>query len=199
MEVTCKAQVQKKSMEVKAWLEGDHVLIRGGDVKWKVAFADLRKVSTENGVLTLDFTGGPVKLELGEPAADKWAKKIMHPPTRMDKLGIKPGTKVHLVGEFEDQFTRETAALMAPAKQSDLLFLAADEVKELKRVAALGKQLQPKSALWVVYPKGSSSPVKQEDVFAAAHAAGLVDSKVCGFSPTHTALKFVIPLAKRPK
>ena len=199
MEVTCKVQYQKKSIEAKCWLEGDHVLVRGGDVKLKVAFADLRKVTTNDGVLTLEFEGGPAKLELGEPAADKWAKKIMNPPTRLDKLGIKPGSKVHLVGEFEDQFTRETSALLASANQSDLVFLAADELSDLKRVAALAKQLQPKSALWVVYPKGKSSAVKQEDVFASAHAAGLVDSKVCGFSATHTALKFVIPVAKRPK
>ena len=199
MEATCKVRYQKKTIEAKSWLEGDHVLIRGGGVNLKLAFADLRKVNTEDGVLTLDFEGGPAKLELGEPGADRWAQKIMNPPTRLDKLGIKPGSKVYLDGEFEEQFTRETAALLVPAKQSDLLFLAADEARDLKRVAALAKQLQPKSALWVVYPKGKSAPLKQEDVFASAHAAGLVDSKVCGFSATHTALKFVIPVAKRPK
>jgi len=79
------------------------------------------------------------------------------------------------------------------------VFLAAQEARDLKRVAALAKQLQPKSALWVVYPKGKAAPLKQEDVFVSAHTAGLVDSKVCGFSTTHTALKFVIPVAKRPK
>jgi hypothetical protein len=201
MEVTCKADYRKKTIEVKAWLEGDHVLVRGsGEVKLKIAFADLRKVTTSEGQLTLEFEGGgPLTLHLGEPAADKWAQKIMHPPTRLDKLGIKPGSKVFLDGLFEEQFTRETAALLASAKQSDLLFLAAEDASGLKRIASIAKQLQPKAALWVVYPKGKSAPVKQEEVFASAHAAGLVDSKVCGFSATHTALKFVIPVAKRPK
>ena len=199
MEATCKVQYQKKTIEAKSWLEGDHVLIRGGDVKLRIAFADLRQVNTKDGVLILDFVGGPAKLELGEPAADKWAQKIMNPPTRLDKLGVKPGSKVYLDGEFEEQFTRETAALLAAAKQSDLVFLAAEEASDLKRVAALAKHLQPKSALWVVYPKGKSAVLKQEDVFESAHSAGLVDSKVCGFSTTHTALKFVIPVAKRPK
>jgi hypothetical protein len=32
---------------------------------------------------------------------------------------------------------------------------------------------------------------------AAGKAAGLVDVKVVGFSPTHTAEKYVIPLAAR--
>lgn len=199
MEATCNATYRKKAVEAKCWLEGDHVLVRAGDVRLKIAFADLRKVNTNDGVLILEFDGGPIQLELGEPVADKWAQKIMNPPTRLDKLGIKPGSRVYLDGEFEDRFTRETSALLAPAKQSDLLFLSAGDSRDLKRVAALAKQLQPKSALWIVYPKGKTAPLKEKDVFASAHAAGLVDSKVCGFSATHTALKFVIPLAKRPK
>ena len=32
---------------------------------------------------------------------------------------------------------------------------------------------------------------------SAGKAAGLVDTKVVAFSPTHTALKFVIPLSRR--
>jgi hypothetical protein len=35
------------------------------------------------------------------------------------------------------------------------------------------------------------------DVIAAGKAADLVDNKVCRFSDTHTALRFVIPLARR--
>ncbi len=35
-------------------------------------------------------------------------------------------------------------------------------------------------------------------VMRAGRAAGLVDVKVVGFSATHTAQKFVIPVAARP-
>jgi len=35
------------------------------------------------------------------------------------------------------------------------------------------------------------------DVITAGRKAGLKDVKVVGFSPSHTALKFVIPLSKR--
>ena len=199
MEATCKVTYQKKSAEAKAWLEGDHVLVRGTEAKLKIAFADLRKVAVKAGVLTLEFEGGPAKLDLGEALAAKWMQKILHPPTRLDKLGVKAGTRVYLNGEFEDAFTREMATLLATPKQSDLLFLAANELAALQGVAMLARQMQPKAALWIVYPKGKSVPLKQEDVFAAGHAAGLVDSKVCGFSATHTALKFVIPVAKRLK
>jgi hypothetical protein len=52
------------------------------------------------------------------------------------------------------------------------------------------------AAMWVVYPKGRQQ-ITEGDVLAAGRAAGLKDVKVVGFSATHTALKFVIPLTRR--
>ena len=49
----------------------------------------------------------------------------------------------------------------------------------------------------MVSPKGKGALVKDTDVMAAAREAGLVDTKVVSFSDTHTALKLVIPVAKR--
>jgi hypothetical protein len=59
------------------------------------------------------------------------------------------------------------------------------------------KRLDPAGALWLVRPKGKDTPVTEGATRAAALAAGLVDVKVAAFSATHTAEKFVIPLAKR--
>jgi len=50
--------------------------------------------------------------------------------------------------------------------------------------------------LWVVYPKGRKE-VTEDDVLGAGRKAGLKDVKVVGFSATHTALKFVVPVGKR--
>jgi hypothetical protein len=50
--------------------------------------------------------------------------------------------------------------------------------------------------LWIGYPKGQKQ-ITENDVIAAGRKAGLKDVKVVGFSPTHTALKFVIPVEKR--
>jgi len=52
------------------------------------------------------------------------------------------------------------------------------------------------AALWVVYPKGQKS-ITETDVIGAGRKAGLKDVKVVGFSASHTALKFVIPLERR--
>jgi hypothetical protein len=48
----------------------------------------------------------------------------------------------------------------------------------------------------VVYPRGCKE-IRENDVMAAGKSAGLTDNKVARFSDTHTALRFVIPLAKR--
>ncbi len=52
------------------------------------------------------------------------------------------------------------------------------------------------AALWIVYPKGQKQ-ITELDVLAAGRRAGLKDVKVVGFSPAHTALKFVIPVSSR--
>jgi hypothetical protein len=52
------------------------------------------------------------------------------------------------------------------------------------------------TALWIIYPKGQKQ-ITEADVRSAGLASGLTDTKVTSFSPTHTALKFVLPKAKR--
>lgn len=46
-------------------------------------------------------------------------------------------------------------------------------------------------------PEGARAEISERATMAAGKAAGLVDVKVVGFSPTHTAEKFVIPLLNR--
>ena len=82
------------------------------------------------------------------------------------------------------------------AADSDTIFFAADSLKELSSVAKIAKSLKGATALWIVYPKGQKT-ITENDVIAAGRKTGLKDVKVVGFSATHTALKFVLPLAKR--
>jgi hypothetical protein len=78
----------------------------------------------------------------------------------------------------------------------DLIFVAAERLADLRPLKLLAKAIHKKGAVWVVYPKGRRD-IRGVDVIAAGKSAGLVDNKVCRFSETHTALRFVIPLAKR--
>jgi hypothetical protein len=89
------------------------------------------------------------------------------------------------------EFAREKAVSGA-----DMVLLGADNLKALAKVKSLAAGIQKAGAIWIVYPKGQSH-IREADVRAAGISAGLTDNKVCRFSETHTALRFVIPLARR--
>jgi hypothetical protein len=74
--------------------------------------------------------------------------------------------------------------------------LAVGSKKELAQVPKLAKSVKGPGALWIVYPKGRKE-ITEVDVITAGRKAGLKDVKVVGFSSTHTALKFVVPLRNR--
>jgi len=83
-----------------------------------------------------------------------------------------------------------------PAADLDMIFFGVEQKKDLGRLASLRKAIVSNGAIWVVYPKGRKD-IREMDVIAAGKAAGLMDNKVVGFSPTHTSLRFVIPLVNR--
>ena len=89
-----------------------------------------------------------------------------------------------------------TAAKNGLPKDCDCVFLRADTKKQLTQVAKIADEMLGAVALWVIYPKGQQH-ITEGDVLSAGRKAGLTDIKVVGFSPTHTALKFVIPVNKR--
>jgi hypothetical protein len=188
-------QYQRRSLAGKACLETDHILFRG-DERVKIPLKDLKAVTAKSGILTLEFAGGTAALALGA-AAEKWAQKILHPPTRAEKLGVKPGLAVRLQGVFDATFLEELRDTKTIVKgTADLIFFLAADREALDRIHKLLLELKPAGALWVVYPKGVPA-IREVEVIHAGRDAGLKDVKVASFSPTHTALKFVIPVAQR--
>lgn len=174
----------------KVYLETDYLLFRG-EQRLKVPFQDLTSVKVDGDVLILEFASGPAAIELGDAAA-KWARKILHPRSRLEKLGVKPGTKLRVIGKLEPAFLTEAeneGAILARAA-TDLVFLAAEKSGDLRRIANLAGGLQAGSALWVVFPKGLAA-IREAEVIAAGRTAGLKDTKVARFSSTHTALRFI--------
>jgi hypothetical protein len=193
-EAECRMRSGRRSLAGKAYLETDFVLFRG-DERVKVALKDLTSVKASAGVLRLEFAGGPLELELGR-AAEKWADRILHPRSRLDKLGVSEGTTVRVVGELEVGFAAELEARGAQVvgKGAEIVFFAAENAGDLKKVGKLAPS--GSGALWVVYPKGAGA-IREMDVLEAGRAAGLKDVKVASFSATHTALKFVLPKCRR--
>jgi hypothetical protein len=195
-ELDCRLQYRGREVSGCAQLESEYILFRGAE-RLKVALRDLQSATAREGWLHLEFSGGPAALELG-PAAAKWAEKILHPPTRADKLGVKAGLTVRVDGEFPADFLEELRALetAGPRARADLIFYLTPKRDALARVPKLALALTPTGALWIVYPKGMTA-IRESDVLEAGRAAGLKDTKVAAFSSTHTALRFVIPKAER--
>lgn len=112
------------------------------------------------------------------------------------------GSEAHCVQDHEFLTQLETRAgqvVHKPRRDTDLIFYAADGIDALNSLTRLKASLKPDGAIWVVSLKGKQARIKDTDVMAAARKAGLVDNKVVGFSETHTALKLVIPKAKRSR
>jgi hypothetical protein len=123
----------------------------------------------------------------------------------LDKLGVKPGARVAIIGIDDEVFRallpERTTDITdgPPLPGTDLIFFAADSIEELLQIGTLQRTLVANGAIWVVSRKGEAATLRDVDVIDAARSVGLVDNKVASFSDTHTALRLVIPIARRPK
>ena len=124
---------------------------------------------------------------------------------RIDKLGIKPGFRVAVIGVDDPLLMAELRGrtdeivVGMPRKRRDAIFFAAETLEALDELQTLRALIVHEGAIWVVSRKGQNRSVEDCDVIAAAKRNGLVDNKVVSFSETHTALRLVIPLALRER
>jgi hypothetical protein len=201
-EATCTARCNGLTAAGKARLETEVLQFRGGDLKLSIPFRQMSQVTARGGTLSVTFQGGAASFDLGA-AAPKWADKILHPPSRLQKIGVKPEWRASAIGVADTVFLKELEAGIAllsigrVLKASDAIFYGVSKEAELSRLEKLKGSLKPDGALWIIRPKGRPE-ISERATMAAGKAAGLVDVKVVAFSATHTAEKFVIPVRQRP-
>jgi hypothetical protein len=199
-EASCKVQFGTRQSEGTALLETREILFRGG-FRLKIPFSTIKSAKAVDGQLRLQTAEGLAVFHLGA-TAEKWRDKILHPKPRIEKLGVKPKAGVSLLGDFDAEFLDELGKLTKSVSKgkvtadSEWIFFAADSKEDLGALTKISKSMKGAAALWIVYPKGQKY-ITENDVLAGGRKAGLKDVKVVGFSPTHTALKFVIPLSQR--
>lgn len=203
-EATCTLKIGKQASAGKALLETSELIFRpaDGSPRVKIPFSSMKSVKAQDGELRVETTNAVISFDVGV-IAEKWRDKILHPKSCVEKLGITPTTNVSVLGEFEETFLKELRASTKAisggkiAANSNLIFLSANLAKDLP--SAIGKAknaMKGNAALWIVYSKGKKE-ITENDVLTAGRKAGLKDVKVVAFSPTRTALKFVIPIANR--
>ena len=200
-EVKCVARIDGKKDEGKALLETSELIFRGSESRLKIVFSDIKSVMAEDGELRIKTNHGAFAFVVGS-SAENWRQKILHPKTRVEKLGVKAGMRVAILGAPEAEFLKELKPSKAAITNgnadlnAEIIFWFVGEKSGLSGMPRIAKKLQGAAGLWIVYPKGKKK-ITENDVLSAGRKAGLKDVKVVGFSPTHTALKFVIPAQMR--
>jgi hypothetical protein len=200
LEAECKAEWAAQAGDGRAQLETDAFRFRGA-FSLSIPLRDVKKAVARNGTLTITFGRDKAVFHLGAQA-ERWADKILHPPGVLEKLGLKPGMNVGVVGPADDALLESMRARTSrlqvgrPRAGSEMIFLFAAAAGDLSRLKALRDKITPDGSIWAIWPKGRPE-LKEDHVRAVARGVGLVDVKVCSVSERLSGLKLMIPRAQR--
>ena len=108
-ETTCAVTFRGKTSTAKVRLETNVLQIRGCDLKLDLPFSAMKTVAARDGSLLIGQASGALTLGLGA-AAIRWADKILHPPSRLTKIGARPEWRTIVIGDVENDFVEELRA-----------------------------------------------------------------------------------------
>ena len=123
----------------------------------------------------------------------------------LDRLGVKPGMRIAVLGIDDAEFMKQLRGragdivLGKPRSLCDIVFLGANDARDLERLQVAKHWIEPNGAIWMIRVKGPGAPLRDTDLIAAGLAAGLVDNKIASFSDSHGAMRFVFRLKDRPR
>jgi hypothetical protein len=189
-EATCHCKWGVEEGDCKVLLEGRELILHSG-VRRRVSLSAISSVAARGSKLVFTVGHDQVELRLGVDAARRWAKAIQTPPPSLaGKLGISRATRLSVVGNIESDELKEAVAEAAPAgaKNVDLVLLCVNSQSELQQCFAARIYTSP---LWIVYPKGAKSEVKEAGLRDLLRSRGFIDTKVASVSARLTALRFV--------
>ena len=86
-EIVCKARIGGKVYDAKLLFETEEIIVR--------------------------WDGQRLALDVGAANAQKWLEKIRNPKSRADKIGVKAGQRVSVIGVDDAEFVNELTSLGA--------------------------------------------------------------------------------------
>jgi hypothetical protein len=126
----------------------------------------------------------------------------LYPRSRTEKLGVKPGARIALMGLKDAAFVEELkaaggqVAARPGAGPYEMILVRLDSSEDLPLLSAAKARIVPSGMVWAVWPKGRKE-FREDDIRHFGPQAGLVDIKVMSFSAELSGLKLVIPVAQR--
>jgi hypothetical protein len=195
-EAPCTLRFGGRVGEGTAYLDTDELILRQ-ERRLAVPVSDLTVVAADDGDVEVSFPGGGAVLHL-DGAGQRWAETLARVPRgRLDKLGVRAGQRVAVLGVLDGSFLEELRGRVdevvtggsVPA-DADMIFLAAGQREELGRLPGLAHFIAPGGVLWVIRPRGRRD-ITEQDVAVSGKAAGMVAGRAVRFSPTHTADRLV--------
>lgn len=160
-ERACLARFRGRSSSGRARLE-DKLLDFKGTFHLKIPREAITSVSAERGTLKVRFAEGTAEFDL-EAHVEKWAQQLLRPRSLLDKLGVKPDSKVLVLGlddsSFLDQLRDRTNHVSTGRAQKglDLIFVSMRSRQDLRRLDTLRRYVHPRGAIWVIWPKGQKA------------------------------------------
>ncbi len=192
LEIRTNAILGKKKFQGQLHLDSKTLSFRGPDLKWEQQLCGQFTVFERAGVLHFQSGREKIAFEVGK-TTNTWVEKILNPPDRLKKLGIKPNTSVWLSTGFDKRFRDELKAIgvkvIRKIEKCHVAFWNVASREQLVDFQELVEDLPVGINIWVVWPKGSDA-IRQRDVMETTKAHGFGPSKTASFDATHSSMRY---------
>lgn len=182
----------KRSYEGKLYLDSKSLTFRCKDLKWSVDLGPGVSVKVDDGDLLVRNGRDRMIFEIGTKV-ERWADKILNPPNRMKKLGIKPDQKCWLsrgfARSFRDELKNHGGKVTRQLATCDLAIWRVGDRDALEELNGIVEGMAVGINIWIVWPRGSQE-IGQNDVMRKARSLGMGPSKTAAFDEGHSSMRF---------
>jgi hypothetical protein len=193
LEAKCAGKIGSAgAMQGKLHLDSKQLAFSANGTKWAIDLGEDLNTKVDGNWLTVSRGREKGSFEIGT-ATKKWVKKILSPPARLAKLGVKPAMRVWMKGKFPADFEKELESAgvekVRNIEKAELVLLLLEAKADLPKVAEVSRKLVGKTPLWLVWAKGQPA-LREADVMGFAAECGIGPSKNCAFDERLTGMKY---------
>lgn len=192
LETKCKAKIEGREYEGKLHVDSKEIHFSCREKKWSHLVGATVAAKVSKGCLVIGSGKQAVSFELGEES-EKWLTKVLNPPSRMKKLGIKAEQKICLQGKFDSEFLSEVvgsgASVVKSIAAADLVLAIAETTEGLLGLSKSIEKLETGKSIWILWPKGLQE-IKDSRVIEFCKSFGMGPGKSCSFDDRLTAMRF---------